>query len=265
MGRGKVAFTKVARRAFLERLGDSGNDLADEMEIPLHERRTFSSGDEARKIWDWLEIRKRLEELPEALTAIGRGDLANDLRDNEVTDAELLSGGGARQPPRSQLRLGVSVAIGVCLAVVASVGILIIHPWASATTPEATPTPGTTTASDPNTSSAAEGGGLSFEAMIVDTWDVNTNSFVGVQSYRDPTEAGRGTDAGHYAENNTVYVRCRQPKGREIKDAKWKNRPLSTTQWYRLTTPDPQWVPSMYVRLVPLAGRTVPPIPPVCT
>ena len=36
----------------------------------------FERGDECRAIWTWLENRRRLGELPQALADIGRADLA---------------------------------------------------------------------------------------------------------------------------------------------------------------------------------------------
>ena len=80
----------------------------------------------------------------------------------------------------------------------------------------------------------------------------------GVRSYRDPTENGRGTDVGHYPEGGTVHVVCQYSSGREIRDKPWGNRPLSTRAWYKLSTPDPQWIPSMYVRIV---GPSAPALP----
>jgi nucleoside phosphorylase len=65
---------------FVRRLADSWRDLADHVGIPAHETRRFSRGDEAREIWEWLDNRRRLSELPDALDAIGRPDLATTLR-----------------------------------------------------------------------------------------------------------------------------------------------------------------------------------------
>ena len=49
------------------RLGDSWPELADYVQIPSHERRQFRQGFEAQAIWEWLDSRSRLRELPEAL------------------------------------------------------------------------------------------------------------------------------------------------------------------------------------------------------
>jgi hypothetical protein len=62
---------------FCRRLGDSWRDLADVVELPRYRRAAFDRGDEARGIWDWLEARDRLPELPVALRTIDRADLAD--------------------------------------------------------------------------------------------------------------------------------------------------------------------------------------------
>ena len=68
-GRDKIAICK--------RLGSSWEELADWFEIPTSDRRKFEKGEEARGIWAWLEERNKLQELPEALTFIGRHDLVS--------------------------------------------------------------------------------------------------------------------------------------------------------------------------------------------
>ncbi|MFO1430844.1 MAG: SUMF1/EgtB/PvdO family nonheme iron enzyme [Candidatus Competibacteraceae bacterium] len=60
-----------------QRLGDGWKDLANYFQIPPHEEARFDPGDECRDIWAWLESRRRLEELPEALRYIKRKDLAD--------------------------------------------------------------------------------------------------------------------------------------------------------------------------------------------
>jgi O-acetyl-ADP-ribose deacetylase (regulator of RNase III) len=47
--------------------------------IGPHDRAAFGPGDEARGVWDWLEVRERLSDLPAMLTRIDRADLARDL------------------------------------------------------------------------------------------------------------------------------------------------------------------------------------------
>lgn len=95
-----------------------------------------------------------------------------------------------------------------------------------------------------------------FQAIIDGTMDVDSGSFVGVISYRDPTERGKGTDVGHYRECQTVSVVCRIPDGRTISDKPWQDRPLSTTGWYRLTNPTPTWLPDMYVTIMDARGAS---------
>ncbi|NTU75234.1 MAG: hypothetical protein HGA86_03855 [Anaerolineaceae bacterium] len=56
--------------------------LANYLKIPPRDQRRFEHGDEGRGIWEWLEIRRRLRELPEALKAIEREDLADLLQWN---------------------------------------------------------------------------------------------------------------------------------------------------------------------------------------
>lgn len=61
---------------FCHRLGDSWSDLADVLDVPTHDRARFTTGDEARALWEWLERRNRLAQLPMALVAVRRRDLA---------------------------------------------------------------------------------------------------------------------------------------------------------------------------------------------
>jgi hypothetical protein len=68
-----------AKRAFTTRLGDNWRDLVDVLKLPQHDVRTFERGCEASAIWDWLELRKRLDDLLPALEAIDRDDLSRTL------------------------------------------------------------------------------------------------------------------------------------------------------------------------------------------
>ena len=61
---------------FAKRLGDSWQILATCLDIPDHESQGFKTGIEGLHILTWLEDRKRLNKLPEALDIIDRGDLA---------------------------------------------------------------------------------------------------------------------------------------------------------------------------------------------
>jgi len=54
---------------------DDWNDLADYFDIPLNHRKRFLPGRECQGIWEWLEVRKKLEEIIEALKFIRREDL----------------------------------------------------------------------------------------------------------------------------------------------------------------------------------------------
>ncbi len=57
-------------------LGGDWRLLADYLEIPPYAQDRFERGAECRGILVWLENRRRLEMLPEALTFVGREDLA---------------------------------------------------------------------------------------------------------------------------------------------------------------------------------------------
>jgi nucleoside phosphorylase len=58
------------------RLSYDWQDLADYLGVPAFATRRFRHGDEPRDLWEWIEARGRLAELPQALDVIGRGDLA---------------------------------------------------------------------------------------------------------------------------------------------------------------------------------------------
>ncbi len=61
--------------AFCDRLGDQWKKLADYFDVAISERDRFQQGDEPREVWQWLERRQQLNELPEALRYIDREDL----------------------------------------------------------------------------------------------------------------------------------------------------------------------------------------------
>jgi hypothetical protein len=231
-----MTYSPSAQREFARRLGESWKDLADHLGVRPDEVRRFPRGDEPRAIWEWLTDRRRLRGLPDALDAIGRDDLAAVLRKG-AADPSAPTYRGKR--PIVMVLLGALVlAVGIAIAVT--------RPWSrpGSASPDAT---GSTPAVQ---TTPPTGGRTVLEATISQTMDVDTNNFVGVRSYRDPTEAGRGTDVGHYPEGGTVHVVCQYSSGREITDKPWGNRPLSTRTWYKLSTPDPQWIPDMYVRIV---------------
>jgi hypothetical protein len=67
--------------AFCKRLGRDWQDLADYFDIPISDRATFRSGNEAREVWEWLERRIRLGELAAALCdpQVNRKDLVDQV------------------------------------------------------------------------------------------------------------------------------------------------------------------------------------------
>jgi len=58
-----------------ERLVDDWPRLADYFEIQPYERARFTHGREPQGVWEWLQARNMLPELPTALAAVGRADL----------------------------------------------------------------------------------------------------------------------------------------------------------------------------------------------
>jgi hypothetical protein len=73
----RTPYSGKIKLAFCDRLGNDWRKLADYLEIAPADQSCFERGDEGRRIWVWLENRKRLTILPEALTFIGRQDLAD--------------------------------------------------------------------------------------------------------------------------------------------------------------------------------------------
>lgn len=65
------------------RLRGNWRDLADYFDIPLYERDRFNQGDEPRCIWEWLEIRHKIDGLKDALEYIDRSDLTDILDGND--------------------------------------------------------------------------------------------------------------------------------------------------------------------------------------
>ena len=76
----KPPFSGKAKIAACDHLGDSWRKLADYFEITPADRARFDRGDEARGIWEWLENRRRLGELPPGLIAAGRNDVVELLK-----------------------------------------------------------------------------------------------------------------------------------------------------------------------------------------
>ena len=67
---------------FCRRLGADWRELADYLEIPPHRRSQFQQGLECQAIWEWLEERKILDTLKEALGDLDRQDLVELLNTN---------------------------------------------------------------------------------------------------------------------------------------------------------------------------------------
>ncbi|HEY3607765.1 MAG TPA: hypothetical protein VGL06_09715 [Pseudonocardiaceae bacterium] len=61
------------------RLHADWQEVADLCEIPPYDRRTFERGREPQGVWEWLESRGRLSELPDVLLVLGRLDLVGEL------------------------------------------------------------------------------------------------------------------------------------------------------------------------------------------
>lgn len=91
---GNGGYSSGVRSQFRKLLHDSWEDLADQLDIGVSDRAKFRD-DPARRLWDYLSVRGRLGELPAALGAIERNDLAN-----------LLARDGQRRRPRSDSDVG---------------------------------------------------------------------------------------------------------------------------------------------------------------
>lgn len=76
------SYSGQAKLNFCRNLGQDWKSLADILEIEASDQNKFDKGDEGRGIWDWLERRRELGKLPDALDTIKRSDLAKDLRLN---------------------------------------------------------------------------------------------------------------------------------------------------------------------------------------
>jgi len=75
-GRGDATYDGITKLEFCRRLGPNWSELSDYFEIEPYERMCFDRGREPRYVWEWLQNRGRLAELPGALHMIGRDDLA---------------------------------------------------------------------------------------------------------------------------------------------------------------------------------------------
>ena len=76
----KSPFSGKAKIAVCDHLGDDWRKLADSFEIPPADRARFEHGDQARGLWEWVENRRRLGELPQGLITIDRQDLVELLK-----------------------------------------------------------------------------------------------------------------------------------------------------------------------------------------
>ncbi len=72
-------YSSKSKIGLCRRMGDSWEDLADYYDIPLDERRTFRRGRQCQDVWAWLELRRKLDGLSDALDTIGRPDLQDEL------------------------------------------------------------------------------------------------------------------------------------------------------------------------------------------
>ncbi|WP_414620265.1 hypothetical protein [Calothrix sp. CCY 0018] len=75
----RKSFSRSVKRIICQKLVYDWQDLADELDIPPHILATFDQGRKPQGIWEWLEQRSRLHELEDALIAIEREDLAEEL------------------------------------------------------------------------------------------------------------------------------------------------------------------------------------------
>ncbi|MGB2679856.1 MAG: SUMF1/EgtB/PvdO family nonheme iron enzyme, partial [Candidatus Competibacter sp.] len=90
--------------AFCDQLGDQWKKLADYFDVAISERDRFQQGDEPRAVWQWLERRQRLNELPDALRYIDREDLVVQMLEPPPLPAAPLSQPAWSKPPYPGLR-----------------------------------------------------------------------------------------------------------------------------------------------------------------
>lgn len=74
-----VTYSGKAKIKLCKRLGEEWRDLSDYFDIPLNHRARFTRGYECQGVWEWLQQRKKLDGLEEALKFIDRDDLVEDL------------------------------------------------------------------------------------------------------------------------------------------------------------------------------------------
>jgi hypothetical protein len=110
----------------INRLDDSWPALADLLEIAPAERAHFPPGHEPRAIWEFLEARERLAELPDALRAIDRRDLAEVLENWQDGEKRGPSGAGLRKLGKVKGRRALAVGI-VSALVIGGIGVALSH------------------------------------------------------------------------------------------------------------------------------------------
>ncbi len=135
-------YSGAAKWDVLRRLDDaSATNLADLLGIPQHDVRTFGPGQAGRTVWDWLENRGRLGELPYALRGVAREDLAQILESAPATDPGTSTGAVPVVSPPPSPRSGrawtwaPALVVLVLLAVVVGVVLEGAHRSGSAQSP----------------------------------------------------------------------------------------------------------------------------------
>jgi hypothetical protein len=159
-------FDGAAALDFRRRLGADWVDLVTLFNIEPDKVAAFPRGGEANAIWDWLHHRGRLSELPSALEAIDRPDLAAALRSRghpAEPSAQPPAQPGpndvpAKGPRAGRKELAVVTAITATAAIAASLlfGLTttscqpgLVTANASSASPTPTPTPATPSLSHP--------------------------------------------------------------------------------------------------------------------
>jgi hypothetical protein len=82
-------YSGKAKIEICARLFPGWEELADYFRITPAERAGFKRGQEPHAVWEWLEQRRRLPGLPDALVYIGRGDLLEFLDPEQGTEQNL--------------------------------------------------------------------------------------------------------------------------------------------------------------------------------
>lgn len=104
-------FSGKQKLTIAQRLGPNWQDLADYFDMPPGERQRFQPGREAQGIWEWLESRQRLTQLPKALRYIDRDDLALALEPPACAPAHTTPTGCSRRGAQKCLLEFLSVTV----------------------------------------------------------------------------------------------------------------------------------------------------------